>query len=52
MFELAKRNGIELPYQSADEVRAAYEFTDLQSFLDIYYRCADVLRTRLWAVYG
>ena len=45
MFELAKRNGIELPYQSADEVRAAYEFTDLQSFLDIYYRCADVLRT-------
>ena len=45
MFELAKWNGIELPYQSADEVRAAYEFTDLQSFLDIYYRCADVLRT-------
>ena len=45
MFELAKRNGIELPYASADEVRAAYEFTDLQSFLDIYYQCADVLRT-------
>lgn len=45
MFELAKRNGIQLPYDSADEVRAAYEFTDLQSFLDIYYQCADVLRT-------
>ena len=45
MFELATRNGILLPYASADEVRAAYEFTDLQSFLDIYYQCADVLRT-------
>lgn len=45
MFELATRNGIQLPYASADEVRAAYEFTDLQSFLDIYYQCADVLRT-------
>ena len=45
MFELAGRNGIELPYSDVDEVRAAYSFTDLQSFLDIYYRGADVLRT-------
>ena len=34
-----------LPYGSVDEVRAAYEFEDLQSFLDIYYRAAAVLRT-------
>jgi adenosine deaminase len=45
MFELAERNGIELPYGSVDEVRAAYEFTDLQSFLDIYYAGASVLVT-------
>jgi len=45
MFELAERNGIELPYGSVDEVRAAYEFTDLQSFLDIYYQGAAVLIT-------
>jgi adenosine deaminase len=45
MFELAERNGIELPYGSVDELRAAYEFTDLQSFLDIYYQGAAVLIT-------
>jgi adenosine deaminase len=45
MFELARRNGVELPYASVDEVREAYEFTDLQSFLDIYYRGAAVLVT-------
>lgn len=45
MFELAERNRVELPYGSVDEVRNAYEFTDLQSFLDIYYRGAAVLRT-------
>ena len=45
MFELAKRNNIDLPYASVDEVKAAYNFTNLQSFLDIYYQCADVLRT-------
>lgn len=45
MFELAHRNGVELPYATVDEVRAAYEFTDLQSFLDIYYRGAAVLVT-------
>jgi adenosine deaminase len=43
MFLLADRNGIELPYGSVEEVRAAYEFTDLQSFLDIYYAGASVL---------
>jgi len=45
MFELAARNGITLPFSSVAEVRAAYEFTDLQSFLDIYYRGASVLVT-------
>ncbi len=43
MFELARRNEVEIPFASADEVRAAYEFTDLQSFLDIYYQGANVL---------
>ena len=45
MFELALRNGIQLPYASVEEVRAAYEFRDLQSFLDIYYQGAAVLVT-------
>ena len=44
MFELAGRNHIELPYQSVEEVRRAYQFTDLQSFLDIYYAGANVLQ--------
>ncbi len=43
MFELAKRNGIVVPYASVEEVRRAYEFTDLQSFLDVYYEGAKVL---------
>jgi len=43
MFELAERNGVELPYASVEEVRRAYEFSDLQSFLDIYYQGAQVL---------
>jgi len=45
MFAFARRNGIDLPYATADEVRAAYEFTSLQSFLDIYYQGASVLVT-------
>jgi adenosine deaminase len=45
MFALARRNGIEIPFASVEEVRAAYEFSNLQDFLDIYYRGADVLRT-------
>ncbi|MDQ3783248.1 MAG: adenosine deaminase [Actinomycetota bacterium] len=45
MVALAARNGIDLPLPSLDAVRRAYEFTNLQSFLDIYYRGTDVLRT-------
>ena len=45
MFELATRNGVELGYESVAALRAAYEFTDLQSFLDIYYAGAAALRT-------
>ncbi len=44
MFALGRRNGISLPYRSAEQVRAAYVFSNLQSFLDIYYRACDVLR--------
>jgi adenosine deaminase len=43
MLELARRNGVALPYQSIEDVRRAYAFTNLQSFLDIYYRGASVL---------
>jgi adenosine deaminase len=45
MFAFARRNRIEIPFSSIEEVRAAYSFTRLQDFLDIYYRGADVLRT-------
>jgi adenosine deaminase len=45
MFELARRNGVDLGYESVASLRAAYEFTDLQSFLDIYYAGAAALRT-------
>lgn len=45
MVALAKRNRVAIPFASVEEVRAAYSFTDLQSFLDIYYAGADVLRT-------
>ena len=45
MFELAGRNGAALPYRSVEEVRSAYEFDNLQSFLDIYYEAAAVLQT-------
>ena len=44
MFALAQRNGVTLPYASVDEVRAAYNFSDLQSFLDLYYAGAAVLQ--------
>ncbi|MGF1614708.1 MAG: adenosine deaminase [Gammaproteobacteria bacterium] len=44
MFAIADRNGVQLPFASVDEVRAAYHFSDLQSFLDIYYAGAEVLR--------
>ncbi|WP_245679107.1 adenosine deaminase [Actinomadura hibisca] len=42
---LAGRNGVELPYANAEELRAAYAFEDLQSFLDLYYALMAVLRT-------
>ncbi len=43
IFRLAKRNGVALAYPSVEALRAAYAFTDLQSFLDIYYAGASVL---------
>lgn len=45
IFELAARNNVELPYATLEELRAQYEFQDLQSFLDLYYRNMAVLRT-------
>src|ERR1044071_1082543 len=46
MFSLAAKHGISLPYASVDAVRAAYNFSDLQSFLDLYYAGCNVLRDR------
>ena len=43
LFELALRNNVSIPFKSESEVRDAYEFSDLQSFLDIYYQGANVL---------
>ncbi len=45
MFMMAERNNIKLRFGSVEEVRQAYNFTDLQSFLDIYYAGANVLQT-------
>jgi adenosine deaminase len=45
IFELAQRNAVSLPYPSVEALREAYAFTDLQSFLDIYYAGASVLLT-------
>lgn len=45
MFEIAKRNQIEIPFKSVEEIKAAYEFNNLQEFLDIYYQGANVLQT-------
>lgn len=45
MFKLSKKNAIEIPFKSVAEIRAAYKFDCLQSFLDIYYACAAVLIT-------
>jgi len=45
IFALAQRNGVALPYASVEDLRRAYAFTDLQSFLDIYYAGASVLLT-------
>ena len=43
MFEIAQRNQIDIPYKSVEEVKQAYNFHNLQSFLDIYYAGANVL---------
>jgi adenosine deaminase len=45
MLEIAQRNGLVLPFESIDDARNAYRFTNLQSFLDIYYQGASVLMT-------
>lgn len=45
MFALAQRNGVVIPFASVEDVRKAYQFTNLQSFLDIYYQGMNVLRT-------
>ncbi len=45
MFAFAQRNGVTLPYASVEEIRAAYSFSRLQDFLDIYYAGAGVLLT-------
>ncbi|MDB9525819.1 adenosine deaminase [Oscillatoria sp. CS-180] len=45
MFEFAKRNQIELPYASVEEIQSAYNFDDLQSFLNLYYQGSQVLKT-------
>lgn len=44
MWQLAQKHQVELPYQSAEDIAAAYHFSDLQSFLDLYYQGANVLR--------
>lgn len=45
MFDLARRNKVAIPFASVEEVRAAYQFSNLQDFLDIYYAGAQVLQT-------
>jgi adenosine deaminase len=46
MFSLAAKHGLTLPYASVEDVRRAYDFSDLQSFLDLYYAGCSVLRDR------
>src|SRR5690625_1180629 len=46
IFQLAERNQVRLPYDSVDALRAAYRFSNLQSFLDLYYAGARVLQTQ------
>ena len=46
VFALARKHGVKLPYASVDALRSAYQFSDLQSFLDVYYAGANVLRHR------
>jgi len=44
LFSIAKRNNIELPFKNIEEVRQQYQFTNLQSFLDIYYAATNILK--------
>ncbi len=46
MFRLAKKNNVSIPYKDIEDVRKAYNFTNLQTFLDIYYAGANVLITK------
>lgn len=43
MFEIARRNDVSLPYATVDDLKAAYDFADLQAFLDLYYAGMSVL---------
>ena len=45
LLEFAARNKVDIPFKTLDEVRAAYEFSNLQDFLDIYYQGMSVLQT-------
>ncbi len=45
MFKLAQRNNIDLPFKNVEEIRQAYNFSNLQDFLDIYYQGMNVLQT-------
>jgi len=44
-FQLAEKNRISIPFESVDDMRAAFDFSDLQSFLDLYYASISVVRT-------
>ena len=43
MFKLSKRNKVEIPFKSVEEIKSAYNFTNLDSFLKIYYEGSNVL---------
>lgn len=45
IYRLAERNRMDLPYKDIDDLKSRYEFTDLQSFLDLYFANMAVLRT-------
>jgi len=47
MFALAQRNGVTLPYATVEAARAAYEFSKLQDFLDLYYQGTAVLLQKI-----
>jgi len=45
MFKLAKKNNVDIPFKTVDDIRRAYDFSNLQDFLDIYYQGMSVLQT-------